>query len=139
MKSKNLTPSVYEIFTMSQSRSRHGGLMPFSGLEVKPLNLEQKELPPTPKTTRISILEDQVEMLRRENQSLRDQIDIWGHQINRDRRVVEASKNLAKEALESTRRIQTAVVNMKRVEREANKAWEAYIAQGGSGCIGDCI
>ena len=69
--------------------------LPISGLEVKPLNLKQKELPPTPKTTRISILEDQVEMLRRENQSLQDQIDIWGHQINRDRQVAEASKNLA--------------------------------------------
>ena len=69
---------------MLQSRSiaRHGDLMItllISGLEVKPLDIKQKELPPTPKTIRITILEDQVEMLKRENQSFRDQIDIWGH------------------------------------------------------------
>ncbi|PMD22678.1 hypothetical protein NA56DRAFT_747922 [Hyaloscypha hepaticicola] len=128
---------------MPQSRvMRHGDLMislPISELEVKPLDITQKKLPPTPKTNRISVLEDQIEMLKRENQSLRDQVDIWVHQVARDRQVAEASKNLAKEALSSSRQTQAAVVNMKRIEREANKEWEAYITQGDTGRLGSFI
>jgi hypothetical protein len=125
---------------MSHSISRRGGLrINISSMEVEPLDIKQKKLPPTPKTAQIAILEGQVEMLKRENQSLRDQIDIWGHQVHRDRQVAEASKDLAKDTLHNARQIQTAVLKMKRVEREANKEWTAYITQEETGCTRGCI
>ncbi len=106
---------------------------------MEPLDIKQKKLPPTPKTAQIAILEAQVEMLKRENQSLRDQFDIWGHQVHRDRQIAEASKDLAKDTLHNARQIQTAVLKMKRVEREANKLWTAYITQEETGYTRGCI
>ena len=97
-----------------------------SAFDVKPLALRDKALPPTPGSERVEALEYENEMLRRENQSLRNQLDIWGQQIKRYHKVADAAKVLAKETAMSVRHLQDATSTMKKEEKAAAKEWVNY-------------
>jgi hypothetical protein len=96
------------------------------GLEVKPLALRDKDLPLTPGSEKMATLEYENAMLRRENQSLRGQLDIWAHQIKRYHKIVDGSKMLIKQMASSVDDFQKATFTMKRVEREAEREWISY-------------
>ena len=100
--------------------------LPISGLEVRPLALRDKDLPSTPGSEKVAALEYENEMLRRENQSLRGQLDIWAHQIKRYHKVADGAKAMAKETALSIRHLQDANFKMRRVEREAEREWVSY-------------
>jgi len=103
--------------------------LPIARLEVRPLALRDKDLPATPGSEKNSALEYENEMLRRENESLRGQIDVWAHQISRYIKVGDAAKALAKETALSVRQLQDAQFAMKRTEREAEGEWVSYKAK----------
>ena len=95
--------------------------LPISGLEVRLLALRDKDLLSILRSKKVTALEYNNEMLRRENQSLRGQLDIWAHQIKRYHKVADGAKAMAKETALSIRHLQDTNFTMRRVEREAEK------------------
>jgi len=74
----------------------------------------------------MEMLERENKSLRTENEILRGQLDIWAHQLKRYHDIVVGSRELAKVTALSIRHLQDANFTMKRTEREAEKEWTKY-------------
>ena len=98
---------------------------------IPPLELREKDLPPTPRSARLSALEYENDMLRGENQTLRRQLELFSHQLRCHKQVADAGRNLVKEAMSHLQRLQDSAFAMKRAERAAKKELSNYATSQG--------
>jgi molecular chaperone GrpE (heat shock protein) len=94
---------------------------------VIPPALLNKELPPTPPPERVSDLELENEILRREIVILRMQIDHQRERINHQHQTASSLKSVAKEVLPAIQRLQSATFAMKYTEKEAREKVELLV------------
>jgi hypothetical protein len=102
---------------------------PHLGADIIPLTIRDKELPPLPNMDRVAALELENELLRKENDSLRDQLDIWAHQVLRYHHTTKAARAFAKEVAQGMRNVNEAASTMRKAERAADKEWTDYQAR----------
>lgn len=100
--------------------------LPMLNYRTKPLARLNKELPLTPGTEMISSLEDENDILRRENQELKSQLDSWLHQVKKYRQITIASRRAMKQFASGIGQLQEAFIAMEEAERLAKEEWGMY-------------
>lgn len=96
------------------------------GAQIIPLAIKDKDLPPLPNSNRVAALESENELLRKENCSLRSQLEIYAHQILRYHQSAKAGKTFAKEVALGMRGVHEAASTMRKTERAAEKEWNNF-------------
>jgi hypothetical protein len=99
------------------------------GAEIIPLTIRDKDLPPLPNSNRVAALEAENELLRKENCSMRSQLDIYAHQILRYHQSAKAGRTFAKEVAQRMRGVHEAASTMRKTERAADKEWDNFHAR----------
>jgi hypothetical protein len=117
---------VYSLYNMSHKRNISTPIQIPEEIEVKPLILRDKDLPPLPASDRIAALELELDALLKENKILRAQLNIAAHQIKHYRQVACAAKDFVKQVMSGNQYLQEATATMKRAERAAEREWKCY-------------
>lgn len=96
-------------------------------LELQSLDPPKKPLPLTPpEFYRVSVLEYENKMLKRDNGELQAQVQLLSRQVQHYQQVSEAARVFVKTTSASVRRLQDATTRMKEVEAVAKKEWDKF-------------